>query len=159
VDQEFKRFAIEQLNQSGGLIFGRITYGGMAAYWPTSEAKKNDPQVADLMNSLPKYVFSNTLQKLEWENSQLVKGDAVAGLQSLKNQPGKDLLIFGSANLAATFTKNSLIDEYRLMINPIVLGKGGPVFDGAQGMLKFKLGDLKTFSNGNVLLYYQPAGI
>jgi dihydrofolate reductase len=158
VDQEFNQFAIDQLEHSGGLIFGRITYEGMAAYWPTPEGKQDDPQVAALMNSLPKFVFSNTLDKVEWENSQIVKNDAAQELIRLKNQPGKDLLLFGSANLASTFTKKGLIDEYRLMLNPVVLGKGGPIFDNANGALKFKLVDLKTFNNGNVLLYYQPIG-
>jgi dihydrofolate reductase len=158
VDREFNEFAIDQLKHAGGLIFGRVTYQGMASYWPTPEANKNDPDVAGLMNSIPKYVFSKTLDKLEWQNSQLVTDEAAQALKTLKDQPGKDLLIFGSANLASTFTKNGLIDEYRLMVNPIVLGKGGPVFDGNDGILKFELADLKTFQNGNVLLYYRPAG-
>ncbi len=140
------------------MIFGRITYQGMASYWPTPTAIQNDPQVAGFMNSIPKYVFSKTVDSLEWENSQLIKGEAVEGLRKLKEQPGQDLLIFGSANLAATFTKNSMIDEYRLIVNPIVLGAGGPIFDGNHGMLKFELTGVKTFHNGNVLLYYRPQG-
>ena len=156
VDQEFNDFSIDQLNRAGGLIFGRVTYQGMASYWPSPAAIQNDPIVAGLMNSIQKYVFSRTLDKPEWNNTQLIKGDAVEELKSLKEQAGEDLYIFGSANLASTFTKNSLIDEYRLMVNPIVLGRGGPVFDGNNGMLKFKLVDLKAFHNGNVLLYYQP---
>ncbi len=156
VDEEFNQFAIDQLNHAGGLIFGRVTYQGMASYWTGAEAMKDDAVVAGLMNSIPKYVFSHTLDQLEWNNSHLIKGDAVTGLKQLKEQTGNDLFIFGSANLAATFTKNSLIDEYRLMVNPIVLGKGGPVFDGNNAILKFELADIKTFQNGNVLLYYRP---
>jgi dihydrofolate reductase len=156
VDQEFNQFASDQLKQAGGLVFGRVTYQGMAFYWPTPEAIQNDPIIAGLMNSIPKYVFSKTLDKLEWNNSQVMKGEAAAELKKLKEQTGKDLLIFGSANLSSTFTKNGLIDEYRLMVNPIVLGKGGPVFDGNTEMLKFELADLKTFKNGNILLYYRP---
>ncbi len=158
VDKEFNEFAIDQLNHAGGLIFGRITYQGMASYWPTPEAINDDPQVASLMNSIPKYVFSKTLDKLEWNNSHLLKGEAGQELKELKEQPGKDLFIFGSANLASTFTVNGLIDEYRLMVNPIVLGKGAPVFDGNHATLKFELVDLKSFHNGNVLLYYRPDG-
>jgi len=156
VDKEFNDFAIEQLNRAGGLIFGRVTYQGMAAYWPTPTAIKNDPIVSGLMNSIPKYVFSHTQHNLEWNNSSLIKGDAVAELKKLKEQTGNDLFIFGSANLSSTFTKNGMIDEYRLIVNPVILGKGGPIFDNIQGMLKLKLIDLKTFHNGNVLLYYQP---
>lgn len=156
VDNEFNEFAIEQLNCAGGLIFGRVTYQGMAAYWPTPSSIQDDPVVAGLMNSIPKYVFSKTLDKLEWDNSHLIKGDAVIELKKLKEQMGKDLFIFGSANLSSAFIKNGLIDEYRLIVNPVILGKGGPIFDNIHGMLKLKLIDLKTFHNGNVLLYYQP---
>ena len=156
VDEEFNQFAADQLNRAGGLIFGRVTYQGMASYWPTPNGVKDDPIIAGLMNSIPKYVFSRTLDKLEWSNSQLLKGDALSELKKLKEQPGKDLYIFGSANLSSTFTKNGLIDEYRLMVNPVVLGRGGPVFDGNTEPIKLELMDLKTFRNGNVLLYYRP---
>lgn len=159
VDQEFNEFSIEQLGRAGGLIFGRVTYQGMASYWPTPAANQDDPVVAGLMNSIPKYVFSKTLETAEWNNSHLINSDAVAELKKLKEQPGKDLFIFGSANLSSTFIKNGLIDEFRLMVNPIVLGKGGPLFNGNLEMLKLKLLDLKTFRNGNVLLYYQPEGM
>ena len=158
VDQEFNEFAINQLNHSGGLIFGRVTYQGMASYWSTPTANQDDPLVAGLMNSIPKFVFSKTLDRVEWNNSQLIKGDAVAELKKLKEQPGKDLYLFGSANLASTFIKNGLMDEYRLMVNPVVLGAGGSVFNGNIEMMKFKLVDLKTFQNGNVLFYYRPNG-
>jgi dihydrofolate reductase len=158
VDDEFNEFAINQLNDAGGLIFGRITYDGMASYWPTPNAVNDDQKVAELMNSIPKYVFSKTMEKAEWNNTQLLKGDAVKELKKIKEQPGKNLYIFGSANLSATFTKNNLIDEYRLMVNPIVLGKGSPVFAKEDGLLKFNLVDMRTFRNGNVLLYYQPDG-
>ncbi|HSB66317.1 MAG TPA: dihydrofolate reductase family protein [Anaerolineales bacterium] len=158
VDQEFNEFAINQLHQAAGLIFGRVTYQGMAAYWQSPDAIHNDPVVAGLMNAIPKFVFTNTLEKAEWNNTQLIKGDAVEGLKILKAQPGNDLYIFGSANLASTFTRDGLIDEYRLILNPVVLGKGNPVFQAHSGMLKFSLVDLKTFHNGNVLLYYRPDG-
>lgn len=156
VDKEFNEFAIDQLNHAGGLIFGRVTYQGMAAYWPTPTAVEDDHEVAGLMNSIPKYVFSQTLDKLEWNNSKLIKGDAIEELKKLKGQPGRDLFIFGSANLSSTFTKNGLIDEYRLMVNPIVLGNGGPLFNGTTGMLKLKLINSRPFQNGNILLYYLP---
>jgi dihydrofolate reductase len=155
VDSEFNEFSIEQLNKAGGLIFGRVTYQGMASYWPTPTALQNDPVVAGKMNSIPKYVFSKTLDKVDWNNSQLIKGDAVREMTRIKNEPGKDLLLFGSADLARTFTRNNLIDEYRLMVNPVVLGKGDPLFTENGSMLKFKLLDTKIFSNGNVLLSYQ----
>ena len=156
VDQEFNEFSIDQLGRAGGLIFGRVTYQGMASYWSGPAAIQDDPQVASLMNSISKYVFSKTLDSVDWNNSHLIKGDAVDELKKLKQQPGNDLFIFGSANLSSTFTRNRLIDEYRLMVNPVVLGKGEPVFDGLHETLKLKLVDSRTFRNGNVLLYYQP---
>jgi len=158
VDDEFNEFAIEQLSKSDGLIFGRVTYQLMAAYWPTPMAVENDPIVAGKMNSLPKFVFSKTLVKADWNNTQLIKGDAIEELKKLKQQPGKDLFIFGSAILSSTFTKNGLIDEYRIIINPIVLGAGNPLFKGKGKVLKMKLLNTRSFRNGNVLLYYQPVG-
>ncbi len=155
VDDEFNDFSIEQLDKAGGLIFGRVTYQGMASYWPMPAALKDDPVVAGRMNSIQKYVFSRTLDTVDWSNSQLIKGDAVKELTRIKNEPGKDLLLFGSADLARTFTKNYLIDEYRLIVNPIVLGNGNPLFTENESLLEFKLLDTKIFRNGNVLLLYQ----
>jgi dihydrofolate reductase len=155
VDDEFNDFSIEQLDKAGGLIFGRVTYQGMASYWPMPAALKDDPIVAGKMNSILKYVFSKTLDKVDWSNSLLINGEAVQELTRIKNEPGKDLLLFGSADLARTFTKNNLIDEYRLMVNPVVLGKGNPLFTENGSRLKFKLFDTKIFRNGNVLLSYQ----
>jgi dihydrofolate reductase len=148
VDDEFNEFSIDQLDHANGLIFGRVTYQGMAAYWPTPDARKDDPEVANRMNSIRKYVFTKTLDNAEWSNTQLLKGDAVKELSRLKSEPGKDLFIFGSADLSSTFTRHNLIDEYRLMVNPIVLGKGGPLFKENGTMLKFKLLNTKAFKNG-----------
>jgi dihydrofolate reductase len=159
VDNEFNEFSIKQLDNAGGLIFGRVTYEGMAGYWQSTAALNDDPVVASKMNSITKYVFSRTLDEVDWKNSQLIKGDAVQELIKIKQQPGNDLLLFGSADLARTFSKNSLIDEYRLMINPVVLGEGNPLFIEDGGRLKFKLLGTKVFSNGNVLLSYQREGI
>lgn len=158
VDEEFNDFSIEQLNHAGGLLFGRVTYQGMADYWSSPTAIENDPLVAAKMNSIAKYVFSNTLEKTEWNNTQLIKGDAVKELIKLKEQPGADLFVFGSANLASTFTKHNLIDEYRFIINPVVLGKGEPLFKEDNGVLKLKLLDARSFKNGNILLSYLPDG-
>jgi len=158
VDDEFNDFSIDQLDHADGLIFGRVTYQGMASYWPMPEAVTDDPEVASRMNSIHKYVFSKTLDKAEWNNTQVIKGDAVKALSNLKDQPGKDLYIFGSADLSSTFTRHNLIDEYRLMVNPIVLGKGGPLFKDNGSMLKLKLLNTKSFKNGNVLLYYALEG-
>ena len=157
VDEEFNEFALEQLSSTDGLIFGRITYQLMANFWPKPAGLEGEPATASWMNSLPKYVFSKTLEKAEWNNTRLVNGDAVAELSKIKQEPGRDLFIFGSANLSSTFTRHGLIDEYRLLVNPVVLGAGVPIFKNTDEALKLKLLHIKAFRNGNVLLSYQPS--
>ena len=156
VDEEFNEFAIEQLNSVDVLLFGRVTYELMASYWPTPAATTNDPIVADKMNSLPKIVFSKTLSSVEWQNTRLVKENIAEEISKLKQQPGKDLIIFGSSDLAVTLIQHGLIDEYRIMVNPVVLGNGKSLFKGINHKLNLKLLKTKTFRSGNVLLYYQP---
>ena len=156
VDDEFNQFAIEQTSGVDTLLFGRVTYELMASYWPTSAAIIDDPIIADLMNGLPKIVFSRTLQKAEWNNTRLVKDHIAEEITRLKGQPGKDLAIFGSANLLSSLIQMDLVDEHRIIVNPIVLGKGTPLFQGIIERLELKLLKTKVFASGNVLLYYQP---
>jgi dihydrofolate reductase len=156
VDGEFNEFAIEQTGAVDTLLFGRVTYQLMASYWPTPDAIKNDPVVAGLMNRLPKIVFSRTLEKAEWNNTRLVKDQIAEEISKLKQQPGKDLALFGSANLMSTLMQLDLIDEHRIMVNPVLLGSGNPLFKGAKDRLNLKLIKTKVFGNGNVLLCYQP---
>jgi len=155
VDEEFNRFAIDQLKSAAGLVFGRTTYDLMAGYWPSDGALKDDPVVAGWMNRLPKYVFSKKLKKADWQNTTLINRDASAELRRLKQQTDGDLFVFGSADLAETFFKAGLIDEIRVMIGPLLLGSGTPLFKASQTRIKLKLGKVRTFENGNVLLYYQ----
>ena len=157
VDEEFNEFANDQLNSTDGLIFGRVTYQLMASYWPTEAAIKGDPVIAEKMNALPKIVFSRTLKTAEWNNTTLIKENIADEILKLKRQPGKDLFVFGSADLASTLTNLGLIDEYRIIVNPVVLGNGKPLFKGIKDKLHLKLVNTKTFRSGNVLLYYQPA--
>ena len=156
VDAEFNDFAIEQLDSAGVLIFGRITYELMAGYWPTKEATKDDPIVASKMNSIPKIVFSKTLDKADWNNTRLVKSDANKEIKRLKEEPGKDIYIFGSSELSTTFIQNNLIDEFRVIVNPVIIGKGRPLFAGLKEYHKLKHKKTKTFKSGNVLLCYEP---
>lgn len=157
VDDEFNQFAIEQTSSVGSLLFGRVTYELMASYWPTSAAIIDDPIIADLMNSLPKIVFSRTLQKVEWNNTRLVRDHVAEEVTQLKGQSGKDLAIFGSANLLSSLVLMDLVDEHRIMVNPVVLGRGTPLFQGITERLELTLLKTKTFASGNVLLYYQTA--
>jgi dihydrofolate reductase len=124
VDEEFNEFAIDQLNEVDALLFGRVTYQGMASYWPTPSAKENDPIIADKMNTIPKFVFSKTLDKVEWSNSRLVTENIAGEISQLKQEQGRDLALFGSANLAVSLLQMGLIDELRIIVNPVVLGKG-----------------------------------
>ncbi|MBV9230184.1 MAG: dihydrofolate reductase [Chloroflexi bacterium] len=156
VDEEFNEFAIDQLNEVDTLLFGRVTYEGMASYWPTQLAKEDDPVVADKMNTVPKLVFSKTLDKAEWNNSRLVKEHIAEEVSKLKQQQGRDLAIFGSSNLAVSLLQMGLVDELRIMVNPVVLGNGNSLFKGMHDKLNLKLLKTKTFHSGNVLLYYQP---
>jgi dihydrofolate reductase len=155
-DDEFNRFAVEQTSAAGGLIFGRVTYDLMASYWPTPEALNDDPDVTQIMNSMPKFVVSRTLDKAEWNNTRLIRTNPVQEIAQLKQQQGRDLFIFGSANLAETLIQHDLIDEFRLMVAPVVLGSGRPLFHVTHQPLRLKLVRSRTFQNGNVLLTYQP---
>jgi len=156
VDEEFNEFAVEQLSTIGVILFGRVTYQGMASFWPTPFAIKSDPVVAELMNSFPKVVISRTLDKAEWNNTRLVKAQVAEEITKLKQQPGKDLAIFGSANLTASLLHLGLVDELRIMVNPIILGQGTPLLKDVNDQINLKLLKTQTFRNGNVLLYYQP---
>ncbi len=156
VDAEFNETANAFLQTVDLLLFGRKTYELMANYWPKPEALRDDPVIAAHMNRLPKVVASRTLKKVDWNNSKLIKGNVVEEIRKLKQAPGKDIAIFGSVELAKTLIPAGLIDEYRIMVNPVALGKGRPVFDGLSNRLKLKLVDSRTFQNGNVMLCYRP---
>ncbi len=158
VDREFNEYAADFLNNVGMLIFGRATYQVMAAYWPSENAVKNDPVVAERMNNLPKIVFSRTLKKAEWENTRIIKENINDEILKLKRETGRDIAIFGSSDLALTLIKHGLIDEYRIIVSPIVLGKGKTLFKGYNERLKLRLLKTKTFNSGNVLMYYYPIG-
>jgi dihydrofolate reductase len=154
VDVEFNTFAVEQLESTGLLLFGRKTYEGMAQYWGTDQAKNDDPVVAGLMNAIPKAVVSCTLTSATWNNTTLLNGNVVDEINKLKSQPGKDIGIFGSAEFASSL--NSVIDEYRIIIAPVILGSGTPLFKPAAGMVRLKMTNVRNFTNGNILIYYIP---
>ena len=156
VDAEFNEFAIEQTNSGDALLFGRVTYQIMASYWPTPDAIKDDPIVADHMNRTPKIVVSRTLEKAEWNNTRLIKDQVAEEIAKLKQQPGKDIAVFGSAILLSTLMQFDLVDEHRIMLNPVILGQGTPLFKNSKDKQNLKLVNTRIFGNGNVLLCYQP---
>jgi dihydrofolate reductase len=158
IDEEFDRFAVEQLDEVDTLLFGRVTYEGMAAYWPTPQGEQDDPKLAARMNGLSKIVVSRTLDKAEWVNTRLIKGDVAEELMKVKHQPGKDIAILGSSDLTVSLLQIGLVDEVRIMVNPIVLGAGNSVFRTADQRIGLELLNSRAFDSGNVLLYYQPTG-
>lgn len=148
---ELEQLSLEQLNTMGAIIFGRATYEGMASYWTTETGA-----VADLMNAVPKLVFSRTLTSAEWNNTRLVKDPAEVEVARLKREAGKDLYIFGSANLADTFIKHGLIDEFRLCVAPLVLGGGSALFKPSSKRTPLRLLEAKALKSGGVILRYEP---
>ncbi len=154
VDAEFNKFAEEKATSGNILVFGRVTYELMASYWPTPEAIKNDPVVAEGMNKAQKIVFSRTLAKADWNNTRLVKDDLLAEIGRLKQQSGKDLTVLGSGSIVSQLARQGLIDEYQLLVNPVVIGKGKTMFEGITDKIVLKLVNIRQFGNGNVLLTY-----
>ena len=163
VDEEFNQYAIDLLSKVDALLFGKVTYQLMADYWPAAATNpstpKSDVEIADKMNNLPKIVFSKTLQKAEWNNSRLVKENIAEEISRMKQQPGRDMVIFGSGSIVSTFMQHGLIDEYRIIVNPIVLGNGKPLFKGINGKQNLKLLKTKVLGSGVVILYYEPVKI
>jgi dihydrofolate reductase len=164
VDDEFNRFAIKQLKEADLILFGRKTYQLMESFWPKAadnpKMSKEDLEVADLMNNTNKVVFSRTLDKVEehknWKNVKLVREFNPDEIKRWKEQPGKGIWIGGS-DLAVSFIKANLIDEFRFMINPVVVGDGTQVFKGLKNKLNLELINTQTFHSGNILLYYKSA--
>ncbi len=156
VDEEFQELAEEASNSGNTLLFGRVTYELMAGYWPTQEAIKNDPVVASGMNKAEKIVFSRTLAKADWNNTRLVKDDVISEVRKLKQQSGKDLTVLGSGSIVSQLAQAGLIDEYQILLNPVVIGGGKTMFEGIKEKISLRLTKTRTFGNGNVLLCYEP---
>ena len=151
-NDELEKFQYEGLFGSDALLLGRVTYQGFAAAWPSMTDEQG---FADRMNGLPKYVVSATLEKLEWNNSHLLKGDIAKEVAKLKQQPGQDIMVAGSARLIQMLMQYKLIDEFRLMVHPVILGSGKRLFEN--GKTSLSLVDTKRLSSGVVILTYQLA--
>jgi len=157
VDDEFQEVANAAANSGNTLIFGRVTYELMVSYWPTPEAIRSDPVVARGMNSAAKIVFSRTLDKADWNNTRLVKAGLLSEIRKLKQEPGKDLTVLGSGSIVSQLAQAGLIDEFQILLNPVVLGNGKTMFEGVEDRFSLKLTGTRTFGNGNVLLNYERA--
>jgi dihydrofolate reductase len=155
---EQDQFKFDELSGSDALLLGRVTYEGFAAAWP--HMTEQEGEYADMMNGYPKYVVSETLEEpLDWNNSTLIKGNNLAEeVSRLKQQPGKDILIFGSGDLVNTLMEHDLIDEYRLMVFPVVVGSGKRLFKEGIETTVLNLVETKTFGSGVVVLSYRSAG-
>jgi len=153
-DAEIRAFTAENAKGGGMLLFGRVTYQMMASYWPTPLATKNDPAVAKGMNEMPKVVFSKTLERADWSNTTLVRGNLAEEAAKLK-EGSLDMAILGSGTLVAALAEANLIDAYQLMIVPVILGDGKRLFDGVKKPPKLELESTRRFANGNVFVRYR----
>ena len=154
-DAEWNAFVADNAGGGGVLLFGRITYDMMKAFWPTPAALAMAPAVAKQMNALPKVVFSRTLKQASWENTKLVHGDLAAEVRKLKEEPGPNLVILGSGSIVSQLAQAGLIDEYQIVVNPIVLGRGRTMFEGLHEHVPLKRTQTRSFANGNILLCYE----
>ena len=157
VDSEFNEYAVGVLKSVDTLIFGRVTYEMMANYWPMPAALKDDPIVAERMNNLFKIVFSKAGNETAWNNTKALNDINAADILKMKQEPGKDMIIFGSGTIVSEFTRLGLVDEYLFIVNPVILGKGKTLFPGITASQKLKLVKTRQFSSGNVLLQYKPS--
>jgi dihydrofolate reductase len=155
VDAEFHDFALQQLGHTDTLLFGRKTYDMMAGFWSSEAAMQADPETSEAMNRLPKVVVSRTRTAAEWAPVTIINADVPAALARLKNQPGKDIALLGSSVLATSLLGDGLIDELRIMLNPVVLGRGHALLAGAEPA-NLALRGVREFRSGNVLLTYEP---
>jgi dihydrofolate reductase len=153
---ELEKLGVEQTGGAGALLFGRVTYEGMASYWSSAEGSAEGP-IAGIMNRIPKYVCSRTLQSADWNNSTILSGEAAEEVTKLKANGTEDIFVFGSGDLSETLTKAGLFDEYRLCVCPAILGTGKPLFGRDTPGPKLKLLSSETLKTGGVELRYAPA--
>jgi dihydrofolate reductase len=155
--EDEKAYANNAAQSEHVLVFGRVTYQMMAWYWPSPDAAVQNPAMAKSMNSAEKIVFSNSLEKADWQNTTLIKGDLVEEIKKLKQQPGNDLTILGSGSIVSQLSDARLIDRYEIMLDPVAIGSGTPLFNGIKEKLDLKLVTSKTFKSGILVLSYELA--
>ena len=149
---DVKAWKLESLRQVGTHIMGRVTYEEMAAHWPSST-----DAYARLMNDIPKVVFSKRLKAADWPESRIASGDLAEDLGSLKREPGKDIMVHGGAGFVQALSRLRLIDEYRLVISPVALGSGRPLFKDLAAPLRLDLVEARAFPTGTVIHVYRKA--
>ena len=153
-DQQWNEFMASNASGGGELVFGRTTYEQMLSFWPTPMAMQWNPVVAERMNALPKVVFSSALPSATWNNTRLFKGDVPGTLARLKEEPGNPLVIMGSGSIVSQCAQAGLVDEYQVVMSPVILGSGLSMFRTVSGKRPLSLTSSRQFENGNVLLTY-----
>jgi dihydrofolate reductase len=158
-DEELEKYAEGVVSTVGAALYGRVTYQMMEGYWPTvltnPDSTKHEIEHARWIEKIPKVVFSKTMERVEWNNARLIKDNIAEEVSKLKQQPGKDLVIFGSPGLAQSFVQLGLIDEYKLTVNPVVLGRGMPLFKEVKERIDLELLNTKRLNSGVVALHYR----
>jgi dihydrofolate reductase len=158
-NREFEQYCDDMLDSIDLMLFGRVAYQTMLGYWPAAAddpaGSPRDIAFARRMNALPKLVLSRTLDQAEW-NARVVSDHVPEAIRELKRQPGKNIAVFGGAGVISTLTRHRLVDEYRLIVNPIVLGAGKPLFQSIPERISMKLSQSATLRSGLVILYYEP---
>jgi len=155
-NEEFKRLEAEHKVESDAILLGHTTYDLMASFWPTPEALRSDPKTAKFMNETPKFVVSHKPFEPGWKNVSVIYGDVIGQIKALKEKSGKDIALFGSNMLCVSLMEAGLVDGFRIMVNPVAIGMGTPLFVGLKKHTNFKLDSVRKFKSGNVLLYYRP---
>jgi dihydrofolate reductase len=150
-DDAVKQWILDSVWGAGAHLMGRVTYEEMASAWPTSTSEFARP-----MNEIPKVVFSKTLDRADWPETRIARGDLAEEIERLKREPGKDLIAYGGARLDQALSRHGLVDEYRLMVQPAALGAGLPLFKDLPSPLQLELVDATTFPNGLAIHVYQP---
>jgi dihydrofolate reductase len=151
-DPEWKAFVGQNAGGNGTLLMGRKTYEMMAGYWPTPAARQNDPKVADGMNTLPKVVFSRSMETAAWSHTRVVKSDPAAEVRRLKQEDGGGLTVLGSGTIVSLLAAADLVDEYQVVLTPVVLGEGRTMFEGLANRRGLALLQARPFRNGRVVL-------
>ena len=155
-DAEWNDFVSGNAQGGGMLLFGRITYDLMTKFWPTPLAQETMPVVAERMNNLPKVVFSRSMNSAEWNNTKLIKVNMIAEIRKMKDDLDIGMAVMGSGSIVSQLAQNGLIDEYQIVVIPVVLGKGRTTFEGITKKIPMKLVTTRTFANGNIYITYKP---
>jgi dihydrofolate reductase len=160
-DNAMANYETDLVRSADTLLLGRVTYQSFAGSWPhvpdNPTASEGEKEYARLLNAMHKLVFSRTLTRVEWNNSRLLKEVVPAEIEGWKHEPGRDMLVYGSASLVRTLTDLGLIDEYQVLVHPVILGGGKPLFQGVKETVKLQLVSARTHPSGVAVLTYQPA--